>query len=152
MELKYFNNICKVLVARKYINTSEATAKKRLSGGGGNEYSVTVEKPEELPAVRVLPLITRLEEDKWLQRDQRGRIELGLRTYLELSNYIQELIAQCEEEEEEVVYDDDEDDEEKEDEGGESSSKKRKKMSSSSSSSSSSIRMKSSDLPQLIMY
>ena len=144
LELKYFNNLCKVLVARKFINTNEATAKstsRSSSAGSEKDYLVTVEKPTEWSVQRAHTLVKRLLEDKWLQHDSRMRIELGLRSYLELSNYIQELITQYEEEE----SDEDEDEVVNEEDGHESSAKKQKVKHSS-------IRMKSSDVPQLIIY
>ena len=145
LELKYFTSLCKVLVKNKFINTTEATTRVN-SKISVNDHFIKVDVPEGWSVARVQSLIRRLEDDKWLQRDDRGRIELGLRTYLELSIYIQDLITLLEEEEPEDDEEDDINDDEENDENESSHVNKKVKKSSST------LRMKATDLPQLIIY
>ena len=130
----------------KFINTEEATTRinNKVSV---NAHFIKVDIPEGWSVTRIQSLIHRLEDDKWLQRDDRGRIELGLRTYLELSTYIQDLITSLEEEESENDEDEHEvDDDEENDENESSHANKKVKKSSSNTP------MKATDLPQLIIY
>ncbi len=83
-ELKFFEEILTKLLTQSVISTVEAV----------DAY------PKAESIAKVEGIIGRLLRDRWLDRDSRDYIQIGLRSYLELSSFLQEKLRNLESEQE----------------------------------------------------
>jgi hypothetical protein len=79
-ELKFFSNLAEALVEKKYLNSSEAAELKPPSANW------RMSQTEEV--------ILKFVKEGWLKRNDRNLLEIGTRTFFELSNHLQDIVKE----------------------------------------------------------